>query len=406
MLVPLLAVAAVPLIERYLLWCIYLKPPTESWQLMSGYESKSAMAVAILIAGIPWIWFAGLRAEGTLAGIRMPWAVVLTGIILTSAAIILSTTRATWFLVEWTKVRTPNPSFARNTLFWEQRNFESVRSETSSKNVSLLGSSQTYQGFDLQLLKEICPGLSFEKNTLAGFGPMQYPFLLSRIRERNVDVIVCHLSEFDFYREDVLPTSRLRWASSIDGVTTVAGTLTGHQLWCNRSEFADLSAAAAMPFWRHRDHFRRAAFGYWWRISEPLPNGKADNSVARLADAPALKEAIGFLKKNVGHKKLVEANFRSFRSFATDVSDDDIRLIVLEGQVHPDARAEYDTDNLQQTTRTRLKKMSQTVGFDYFPGELMPRFAADDFADAYHLNELGRLKLSEFLASVLSTKDQ
>ena len=47
---------------------------------------------------------------------------------------------------------------------------------------------------------------------------MQYPFLLERILERRFDVIVCQLSEFDFYREDVVPVSRLRWGAGERGL--------------------------------------------------------------------------------------------------------------------------------------------------------------------------------------------
>ena len=123
---------------------------------------------------------------------------------------------------------------------------------------------------------------------------------------------------------------------------------------------------------------------------------------ARLADAPAHEQAIEFLKKNVGEKELVEANFRSFQMFAELQKKQQARLVVLEGQVHPAARTAYDTDDLQQATRERLKAMAAETEFTYIANEQMPEFGSDDFADAYHLNATGRKKLSTFLSTVLN----
>lgn len=395
--------AALPLAHRYLLHILYLQPVPETWQLTEALHSKPAIAVAVLLAACPWIWFASLRADRFIPDRTIPLAMILSVLLTIAVSFLLNTSRATWFFVEWTKVRTPNPSFARNTLFWEQRSFESEGSDSASTRVGLVGSSQTYQGFDLKRLHESCPDFAFEKNTLAGFGPMQYPFLWHRMQERKFDIIVCQLSEFDFFREDSIPVSRLRWASSASGVAAVADVLTTEQQWSGRSELADLSVAAAVPLWRQRDHFRRTVFGYWWKKSDP-PSEEA-TTANRLADTPGLEEAIGYLKKNVGEKKLVDANFQSFRRFAEQARNSGVHLIVLEGHVHPDARSAYDVNGLQLSTRSRLKEMSAASGFEYHSSETQPAFQADDFSDAYHLNDQGQAKLSLYLASVLDQRN-
>lgn len=396
---PLIGLAALLLINRYLVSFLFLKPVPDRWTLVESFQSKPAVLAAIVVTAIPWLWLASLKFERFFKASRIPWSVVLTLLMVVGSGVILQHSRGRWFFVEWVKVRTPNPSFARNTLFWEQRNYESTGPAGGGTRIGLIGSSQTYQGYNLELLNDQRPKMTFEKNTLAGFGPLQYPFLWPRIAEREFDIIVCQLSEFDFFREDSVPVNRLRWASSRDGVETVTYSLTPDQQWVNRGELADLAFAAAVPLWRQRDHFRRTAFGYWWNRSAPP---ESDNeSTKKLAPAPQLDTAIDYLKKNIGHKELVNANFRAFEQFANILHSHGIRLFVVEGQVHPAARAAYDRDNLQLQTRGRLTDMSESAQFEYFNSEQMPEFEAEDFADAYHLNSAGSQKLSTFLISIL-----
>jgi hypothetical protein len=397
---PVLAIIAVPLVHHFLLWVMYLQPIPSGWQFTGAFRSKISLAAGLAVAAVPWVWWIGLKLDSTTRRHRMPSAVVLSLVATFTCCLALNSPRATWFFVEWVKPRTPNPSFARNTLFWEQRSFERRDNDQATENVGFIGSSQTYQGVDLNLLQRECKTLNCEKNTLAGFGPMQYPFLLNRIQEREFDTVVCHLSEFDFFREDSVPVNRLRWAASTQGVASLLATLSPQQKWANRGEMADLTFAAVVPLWRQRDHFRRTVFGYWWKKSDPpITEPEAET---RLADASALSEAIGFLKQNIGHKDLVEANFESFEQFARNVHRQNIELIVLEGFVHPEARAAYDRDGLQKNTRKRLSEMAAENGFSYLNESQLPELTATDFADAYHVNEVGRQKLSAFLGSYLS----
>jgi hypothetical protein len=77
-------------------------------------------------------------------------------------------------------------------------------------------------------------------------------------------------------------------------------------------------------------------------------------------------------------------------------------LIVVEGQVHPTARRAYDAGGLQEAARARLTEMAARYSFDYFGSHQMPTFTEVDFADAYHLNKQGQIKISAFLAEQLN----
>jgi hypothetical protein len=321
---------------------------------------------------------------------------------LTSLCAALEIPKVRWFFVEWAIPRTPLSSFARNTLFWEQRNFEQAGKGTP--HIGLVGSSQTYQGFDLELLSHSLPDCSFEKNCLAGFGPIQYAFHYRRIGERNHDVVVCQLSEFDFYREDSIPVSRLRWGANLEAVGTLCQNLSTRKIIDGRSDLADLITAAVYSPWRNREHFKRVFSQYWWNsLTTAAPATKTDtkDSQPSLAASPELIEAISFLKRNIGNKELVETNFKSFEAFAIRLKEEGKALIVIEGAVHPLARKAYDEHDFQTKTRNRLIEMSQRIGFHYSPSSRAGEMDESDFSDAYHLNEKGRRKLSLALVEIL-----
>lgn len=402
---PFVAVALVPVIHRYLLTVLYLQPAAADWDLSVAYQSKASLAAAAMFPAFIGVWWVGLKLQSRLDRSRLPWAALLS----IAAVFVCSTpflnSRLTWFFVEWAIPRTPNPSFARNTLFWEQRNFEYAGNKHPELRIGLIGSSQTYQGFDLALLASHLPSYGFEKNCLAGFGPVQYLFLLERIQERRFDVVVCHLSEFDLFREDVVPDSRLRWGSSRAGCASLFAELSLWQRFMNRGVLADLTCAAGLPLWRHRDHFRRVVIDYWWKQSD-VPKVAAATGYQEVGSAEQLgfQAAVSSLQNNVGRKELVDVNFRCIEQFASRLKVQGTQLIVLEGQMQPKIRPLYDRDGLQQETRTRLAEMADRMGFEYLPQHELPALTNDDFADPYHLNASGRSKLSMFLTSYLGQR--
>ena len=108
------------------------------------------------------------------------------------------------------------------------------------------------------------------------------------------------------------------------------------------------------------------------------------------------------LRRNVGHKQMVEVGFRSFAQFARILRGRHVHLLVVEGQIHPNARQAYDTDGqLQEATRARLGRMARELDFTFVAAHEMPPFTTADFKDAYHLNATGRAKLTDFVTDLL-----
>ncbi len=416
---PLLGGLTWAFVAKYLLFVMYLKPVTTTFSVMEALRWKPALALGVLAFVAPWCWLVTVRTPRSTT--RLPWAALLSFIVVIGACLVLDRPRAKWFFVEWAIVRTPNPSFARNTLMWEQRKFERIGSHPESAPlVRLVGSSQIYQGADLDLLHAEVPAVTWEKNCLAGFGPMQYPWVLDVLFDPQPQMVVCWLSEFDFFREDQLPLNRLRWASTLNGVDRLSRSidwplvnvdrrwqpLSEGRNWQTdpqdqsslRSDYADLELAAALPLWRLRDHVRRTVFHYWQDVSRPSAAANVDGP--QLAQSADMEYAQESLRNNVGRKQFVDTNFRAFEQFARALQDANVRLLVCEGSTHPDATAVYDPQ-FRSETRNRLQELAKTVGFQYLDESQLPAFTREDFADPYHLNQHGCSRFSAFLADVV-----
>ena len=154
-----------------------------------------------------------------------------------------------------------------------------------------------------------------------------------------------------------------------------------------------------MPLWRFREHLRRTAFGYWWNVSHP-ESGSSTQDGPRLAVTADMESAKVYLRRNIRRTDLVEANFTCIERFAQRVRRGGAELVVLEGFSHPDAMSAYD-GGFRSEARNRLAEMARANDFDFVTEDHMPKFSADDFGDAYHLNEQGREKLTNYLAQRL-----
>jgi hypothetical protein len=330
---------------------------------------------------------------------RVPLAALLALLFVIAACLPLLLPKGRWTFVESAKVRTPNSSFARSTLFWEAREFEKFGPAASTDHIGVVGSSQIYAAVNGELLALELPKTVVEKQCLPGFGPIQYSFLRGWVADRGFNIVVCWLSEFDFYREDVVPTNRLRWAATLSGTSGLWEALEPADRWSNRGELADLGFAALVPIWRNRDHIRRMVFGYWWDISRPRES-KSNDEPSALVQSAGFEEAKQHLAERIGEKQLVEVNFRCFHQFAEGCAKDGMKLIVFEGRSHPAAMTAYDP-NIRHETRRKLESMATELGFTYVPAEKMPAFAASDFVDPTHVNRMGREKFTRYLADYL-----
>ena len=298
---------------------------------------------------------------------------------------------------EAAKFKTEQFSLARSVVFWRTEGLQQPSFEGKRSGILLMGSSQMNSAVDTQLLTERLGNMNTSKKTLPGFGIMEYLMALPDIAGYHPEVVVCMLSEFDAFREERLPVSRMRYFSHVENVRGLAEILPWRLMWKNRAEVADLSFASLIPLWRDRDLFRHVFEGFWKNFFRQ--NGEAGGQSGDKQDD--MLRAVENLRREIRNTDLLESNFRSFHSFAEDLRRKGIALYVYEGRLYPFPTAVYPSW-YRIETRKRLKHMADELGFYYVSERDMPGFSEDDFEDAYHFNEKGRKKFSEFLADYIA----
>ena len=317
--------------------------------------------------------------------------------------LVLENPRAAWIFQEAVKARTPQLNFARNIVFVQQHlhlsKQDTAESSASGLKIGLVGSSQTNLGVDSAQLSRQMNEAKVAKICLPGMVPLQYAALGRDIDAQNFDVVVCWLSEFDFFREQTLPTNRLRWCCDLANFQSLLSILSSKLIWKSRSDMADLAVATQVGIWQQRELFQMLAFRFWWRFdAETTIASKEEIQIgARLGNR---KQGITNARKNIARTPLLETNFAAFRQFQKDVTVSGAQLIVLEGECHPDTMVAYDK-TFRPETRGRLKTLAADERFLFVEADERFDIKESDWSDAVHLNETGRSKLTSFLASFI-----
>ena len=376
--------------------------PVEPTSQLAKFKLGMIGGIAAVLPGIVWwcgLWIQNKNANGVL---RSPILCTLTTITVTvGICVAMTNPKATYALQESIKARAPQLDFVRNIVFQQQ----SLSRPTTGKQVAkigLIGSSQVMLGIDADQLAEDTGGET-HSCCMPGMVPMQYAAVSQPMANKKLTHVVCWLSEFDFYREKTLPTNRLRWCSSAHNMAQLLDTLDWNLCFKNRGELADLAFAATCPLWQQRSVIQMGAFRFWWRFDNVESSEKTkDADEQKIGGKLVAKEqGVANARKNIQRTPLLLANVASFQQFANAIVASGAKLIVIEGESHPDTMNAYPHE-FRSETRQMLMEKSVEIGFEYFESEQRPQFELSDWRDAVHLNERGRAKLTEFVATLIN----
>lgn len=379
---------------------LFLQPTDFSVERLTESRLGWIAACCVVAAGV--VWAATFRLSARLSDRAVTtFVVVLTIVIILLAAAALQHQRSSQFFREIVKVRAPQLTFPRNIVFMQQR-LPALRREVPRAErltVGLVGSSQVNLGVDELVLSEEIGDAVVQKLCLPGMVPFQYMALSQDLADIRFDVVVCWLSEFDFYREREIPTTRIRWCMTPDVVEDLSTVVGLKQRWANRGAFADLWTASRNPIWRQKDLIRTLIFRTWWRFDEDIHDFDSDEQKvgARLADR---EQGVTNARSNIQHTVLVDANFDAFELFSRRLVTAGTRLVVVEGESHPETMAVYPFE-FREETRRRLTDLSTEIGFDLVFSSERVQFNDDDWKDAVHLNEQGRIRFTNWLGAYL-----
>ena len=389
------------LVGRYPKTIMFLQAPNDWSALLSA---KVLIAAVAFPAMTMLLWYASQRlgetASRSAQGIA---AVVLVLLALVGLGVIIQHPRATFLVREAVKARAVQANFVRNMAFKQELLHQPSPPPTkNTPRVMLVGSSQINLGIEPENLRERCGADQVIAACMPGMVPTQYLAMANRLGDQHPTHVVCWLSEFDFFRENTLPVIRMRWLCDGESVTDLVRVMTAGERLQRRGELADLTLAAAAPTWRFRSMIQLIAFRFWWRWDQdPTDLNEDEKRIGgRLIDKQA---GVTNARQNIRRTSLVELNFRAFERFAQIVTSRGATLVVLEGESHPDTMRVYPSE-FRTETRQRLSKLADTIGFEYVSDEELPTFQLTDWRDAVHLNELGREKLTQFVAARLQSR--
>jgi hypothetical protein len=362
------------------------------------YESRLGLLVAVLTCIIIFLWTCGtyFRAESVTTNGLLTLS--LYGCIFIGGNWILATKPAKTILCDCVLLRSPHLDFARNIA---GSTLQLQQAKPSEKNlIAFVGSSQINLGIDEKLVVSRLVNVRTEKFCLPGMVPLQYLLFQNSLQKKEAKVVICWLSEFDFFREHKVPANRLRWNMSLPLWFEYNSLLSGSEKYRNRVEMVDLLSGSLSSMWRQRELWQMFAFRFWWQFDPQEERAsEAEKQIgARLANLAQGREN---LKRNIQRTEMIEINFSAFEDFASRLNQQGVQMIVIEGECHPQAMFDYPSE-FRDETQKRLQTLSARYGFLYFTEEQRPAFPDRLWADALHLTPEGSKVLTEWLIAKLS----
>ncbi|QDV83000.1 hypothetical protein [Planctomycetes bacterium TBK1r] len=383
---------------RYSHVLLFLQSPADwstLWSRPIAYAGGALAACAI----VAWWISTKLSTERyrRVNGLRMVLAVLCMVWLLDA---IVDHPRVRFALEESVKARAPQLDFVRNIAF-KQQSLREGRTATieGQPRIVILGSSQINLGIDTAKLQQTTAADDVLEVCMPGMVPLQYLALADRVVGQTPTHVVCWLSEFDFFRESTLPTIRLRWSMDRNNFGDVASTLSTQQQFSQRAELADLAIAGMSTLWQQRSLIQKVGFRFWWAWDAEGVSVTADE-VAVGAELVDQQQGLQNVRRNIQRTSLVNANFSAFEQFARQMIRHDVRLIVIEGESHPETMDAYPPE-FRTETRERLARMANSIGFEYLSENDRPAFDTDQWRDAVHLNQSGRDRLTAFVCDLI-----
>jgi hypothetical protein len=221
--------------------------------------------------------------------------------------------------------------------------------------------------------------------------------MVPALKDQNARLVIVLLSEFDVFRDQRMPTERMRYFGEWPEKVELIGLMPSSLIWANRSELVDLMFADVTPLWRDRDLYRVLALSTWWKA--PAKQSEVKDEKQRYN---AILDHGNALKTSISRTRLLELNFGAFEKFAESLRDQGIELWVFEGMTNPLATAVYDPNSeLRTEARERFTAMAEKSGFQYVSAASIPTFTETDFADALHLNTSAIQRFTDFISKRL-----
>lgn len=236
---------------------------------------------------------------------------------------------------------------------------------------------------------------NFYKIEYPGMGPLDYYLHSDTVANIKPETLILFLSEFDFAREQVTETMIYAQPQSFDRHYFLFNALKG-KIGEGKAFHLSLKMLIAdiLPEYKFRFIFKGLrdkvlSKHYLVKTKESVFLNKSKKNITE-EQTKRLRTGLSLSPLPVG------LNFYLFEAFLKELKKLNTKLVVIEGQYHPDA---YSSTNkmLNKSVSEKLDKLSKEYKFKYITRSMYSQLSSTDYADAFHPNSKGAKKIIDSL---------
>jgi len=376
------------------LWAGILLNPSFLPDRMMGWITLKGLALGLCIAGVPVLWWLGIRVEKKTGSTLRRWPVApllgILGVILVEFAIQTYTGQS----ILWQSVRSrAGNQYLVREISLLRENAASLQHPAAREvpGLVVMGSSQMVHATDIPRLGQLT-GTPVFRRAVAGLFPTEL-VASQKFSDFNPDNrLVLMLSGFDLgARNDIYPDA-IRPLATLDGMRHLTQAA-AWPFWLHHWRvFTDLGFAARCDLWRSRDYARFLMKHPF----EPAILAPADTSDSATEAQKAAYTQLG------SNPHMVALCQDALAGFFQDMSGRCREIIVFEGRVNP----AYPSGNLEAMSkqmRDFLLKQEQLGMIRYVPlDEQNLKLPESFWKDMTHVNPKGRKRMTDMFARILT----
>lgn len=270
-------------------------------------------------------------------------------------------------------------------------------SEGIISGISVFGSSQMERGIDYSELEERT-NMDVYQRCLAGQFPLHGLVADSWLMMPKTSIIVMYVSPFDLSRYTTTINSWGRFFASRQSVERLRKTMGLPLVLGEWRSFAELYFSSVSRIWSRRDVYQKIAFSIF---------GAAPEKTTRSSKSPEMTNQV-FADNNNMDARYHGASLRALENLWNGWTSQGIRVLVVEGDVNPLYRHEFDQydPSFWRLQREAIRDAASKSGVIFIGAEdLQAEISADDWADSTHFNQKGVEKFTKAIArTILSLK--
>lgn len=336
---------------------------------------------------------------------QLPWACIASVFLVMAIQISFQITPALQrFLYTYSEPFHSDP--LRISYLREQAKIQNEQDDNT--HIHLVGTSQTREGFDTDIMNERFTGEGVTIHNLgaAAYSAMDFYMDVDSIIASNPDLIVYTPYVGTFYLD--YDFSRLRFYFNINSITLLNDMLGYEVLIKNKRAILDSYLSYLLYFYKHREGVKAVFFNAVKHLVFNLGETH-EVKLFNYTDNFPPEYFEQQYAKHEGNKfylsRFTPVEKEAFRRAMAKLKAHNIPVLVMDAPgnpliantYQPEVRIDYD-NFLQQEVVER--------GIPFLPLSDIPQFDKDDFIDFTHLNSRGRARLSEFLAGYLKENRQ